>query len=76
MCSALCTSGLPCPQPTHPGTCVALPVVPPVPSQTVMIGGLARVDVLEHPGATLYLSVFVSDEVGCHLGKTETAQER
>lgn len=41
-----------------------------------MIGGLARVDVLESPGATLYLSVFASDEIGCHLGKTETAEER
>lgn len=44
--------------------------------QTVTIGGLARVDVLQSPGATLYLSVFVSDEVVCHLGKTETADER
>ncbi|KAI3430584.1 hypothetical protein D9Q98_005177 [Chlorella vulgaris] len=44
--------------------------------QTVTIGGLARLDVLQSPGATLYLSVFVSDEVVCHLGKTETADER
>ena len=44
--------------------------------QTVMIGGLARVDVVDHPGATLYLNVFASDEVGCHLGKTEGADER
>ena len=41
-----------------------------------MIGGLARVDVLQSPGATLYLSVFASDEIGCHLGKTEGAEER
>ncbi|KAL4422880.1 hypothetical protein ABPG75_009077 [Micractinium tetrahymenae] len=44
--------------------------------QTVMIGGLARVDVVGCPGATLYLSVFVSDEIGCHLGKTEGADAR
>ena len=41
-----------------------------------MIGGLARVDVVDSPGATLYLSVFASDEIVCHLGKTETAEER
>lgn len=41
-----------------------------------MVGGLARVDVLESPGATLYLTVFASDEIGCHMGKTETAEER
>lgn len=44
--------------------------------QTIMIGGLARVDVVSCPGATLYLSVFVSDEIGCHLGKTEGADAR
>ncbi|KAL4448813.1 hypothetical protein ABPG77_007530 [Micractinium sp. CCAP 211/92] len=44
--------------------------------QTVMIGGLARIDVVSCPGATLYLSVFVSDEIGCHLGKTEGADAR
>lgn len=49
------------------------PVGPP---QTIMIGGLARVDVVSCPGATLYLSVFVSDEIGCHLGKTEGADAR
>ncbi len=41
-----------------------------------MVGGLARIDVLESPGATLYLTVFASDEIGCHMGKTETAEER
>lgn len=41
-----------------------------------MIGGLARIDVLESPGATLYLTVFASDEIGCHMGKTDTAEER
>lgn len=44
--------------------------------QTIMIGGLARVDVVSCPGATLYLSVFVSDEIGCHLGKTDGADAR
>lgn len=44
--------------------------------QSVMIGGLARIDVVESPGATLYLSVFASDEIGCHMGKAATADER
>ncbi|KAG2482323.1 hypothetical protein HYH03_018745 [Edaphochlamys debaryana] len=39
-------------------------------------GGLARLDVLEAPGATLYLTVFVSHHVNLHLGKTEGAEER
>eukprot|EP00887_Chlorella_sp_A99_P007378 scaffold2.g7378.t1 len=46
------------------------------PGQSVSVGGLARIDVLESPGATLYLSVFVSDEVACHFGKTDGAEER
>lgn len=41
-----------------------------------MVGGLARLDVVACPGATLYLTVFASDEVGCHLGKTDGAEER
>ncbi|PSC71397.1 IMP dehydrogenase GMP reductase [Micractinium conductrix] len=44
--------------------------------QTVMVGGLARVDVLDIPGATIYLNVFASDEIGCHMGKTEGADAR
>ncbi|GAB4820166.1 hypothetical protein N2152v2_007212 [Parachlorella kessleri] len=44
--------------------------------QTVMVGALARVDVLSCPGATLYLTLWASDEVGCHFGKTEGADER
>jgi hypothetical protein len=44
--------------------------------QSVAVGGLARLDVLGCPGATLYLTVFASDEIVCHLGKTETAEER
>ncbi|KAG7671412.1 hypothetical protein Ndes2526A_g02061 [Nannochloris sp. 'desiccata'] len=44
--------------------------------QSVMLGGVARVDVVDCPGATMYLTVWLSDEVGCHLGKTEGAEER
>ena len=43
--------------------------------QSVTIGGIARVDVVECPGPTLYLTVWVSDEVQCHLGKTENVDE-
>lgn len=44
--------------------------------QTVLVGGCARVDVIASPGATLYLTVWVSDDVTCHLGRTEGADER
>eukprot|EP00199_Chlamydomonas_sp_CCMP681_P000330 CAMPEP_0119116928 /NCGR_PEP_ID=MMETSP1180-20130426/52557_1 /TAXON_ID=3052 ORGANISM="Chlamydomonas cf sp, Strain CCMP681" /NCGR_SAMPLE_ID=MMETSP1180 /ASSEMBLY_ACC=CAM_ASM_000741 /LENGTH=544 /DNA_ID=CAMNT_0007106131 /DNA_START=76 /DNA_END=1710 /DNA_ORIENTATION=+ len=43
---------------------------------SVMLGGLARIDVLDHPGATLYLTVWVSPYVNLHLGKTEGADAR
>ncbi|GFR47130.1 hypothetical protein Agub_g8817, partial [Astrephomene gubernaculifera] len=39
-------------------------------------GGLARLDVVEAPGATLYLTAFVSQLVHLHMGKTEGAAER
>ena len=44
--------------------------------QSVSIGGVARIDVESCPGATMYLTVWVSDEVVCHFGKTESADER
>lgn len=44
--------------------------------QTVTLGGVARYDVLSSPGATMYLTVWASDEVACHFGKTEGAEER
>ena len=53
-----------------------LPACLLLPLQSVLIGGVARVDVLECPGATLYLSVFASDAIVCHFGKTDGAEER
>jgi uncharacterized membrane protein YgcG len=41
--------------------------------QTVLIGGVARIDVLDCPGATLYLTLWASPAVGSHFGKTERA---
>jgi hypothetical protein len=46
------------------------------PGQTVLLGGIARVDVIAAPGATLYLTVWASSDVVCHFGKTEGADER
>lgn len=47
------------------------------PGNTLLLGGgLGRLDVLEAPGPTLYLTVFVSHHVNLHLGKTEGADER
>ena len=44
--------------------------------QTVFVGGVARIDVHRSPGATLYLTVWASDEIACHFGKTSGAEER
>lgn len=44
--------------------------------QTILIGGLARIDVLQIPGQSLYLTLWASDEVSCHYGRTDRAQER
>ncbi|CAL8464068.1 g3603 [Coccomyxa elongata] len=44
--------------------------------QTVFVGAVARIDVHSSPGATLYLTVWASDEITCHFGKTEGAEER
>jgi hypothetical protein len=41
-----------------------------------LIGGLARVDVLSAPSATIYVTIYVSDEIVTHLGKVEGAEER
>lgn len=44
--------------------------------QTLLIGAVARIDVIKVPQTTVYMTVFVSNEINLHLGKTETAQER
>ncbi len=44
--------------------------------QSILLGGLARIDVLSCPGATLYLTAWLSDQIPCHLGKTDAADER
>ena len=43
---------------------------------TLLIGGLARMDIVSCPGATLYLTVYVSHYVELHMGKTEEVEER
>jgi len=43
---------------------------------TILIGGLARVDVISGPSANMYVTVFVSDEIVTHMGKTVGAAER
>ena len=42
--------------------------------QTIHIGGIGRIDVCSVPGATLYVTIWASDEVRCHLGKTVNAE--
>ena len=43
---------------------------------TLLIGGVARIDVLQCPGATLYLTAFASSAVACHLSKSDNVSER
>ena len=38
--------------------------------QTISIGGVARIDACSMPGSTLYVTVWVSDDIRTHLGKT------
>ncbi|KAI8103575.1 hypothetical protein M9435_004910 [Picochlorum sp. BPE23] len=42
--------------------------------QTIHLGGIGRIDVCSVPGATLYVTIWASDEVRCHLGKTVNAE--
>ena len=44
--------------------------------QTVFLGGLARIDVVQIPAPTIYLTVWASDEVSCHYGRTDKADDR
>lgn len=44
--------------------------------QSVLIGGLARVDVIKSPSATIYLTLWASGDVVTHYGKTEDALQR
>ena len=44
--------------------------------QTVFVGGVLRIDVQDSPGATLYLTVWASDKLICHFGKTASADDR
>lgn len=43
--------------------------------QSVHIGGLTRLDVLEASVQTIYVTVWASPNVSLHLGKTENAEE-
>ena len=44
--------------------------------QTIFVGGVLRIDVQASPGATLYVTVWASDELICHFGKTDSADDR
>eukprot|EP00494_Astrolonche_serrata_P005100 UN05116 len=43
--------------------------------QSVHIGGLTRLDVLEASVQTIYVTVWASANISLHLGKTENAEE-
>ncbi len=40
---------------------------------TICMGGFGRIDVKSIPGSTIYMTIWASDEVRTHLGKTENA---
>ena len=42
---------------------------------TLFLGGLARVDLVSVPAATIYATVWASDLLPLHVGKTEKADE-
>eukprot|EP00890_Picochlorum_soloecismus_P002122 jgi/Picsp_1/2910/NSC_01135-R1_gtp binding protein len=42
--------------------------------QTISIGGVARIDACSIPGATIYLTFWVSDDIRTHLGKTSSVE--
>ena len=46
------------------------------PNRTVFIGGVARLDVAEFRGGTVYLTVWASDAIPLHLGKTTVRGEK
>lgn len=46
------------------------------PDHTVCLGGIARLDLVSCPGATLYLTIWASEQVTCHVGKTQGSAER
>lgn len=43
---------------------------------TLLVGGVARIDVLDIPSSTIYLTVFASHAIACHLSKTQNVSER
>lgn len=46
------------------------------PGQTVLLGGVARFDVISAPAATVYLTLWASADIVTHFGKTEAATEK
>lgn len=40
---------------------------------TLLLGGLARLDIVDAPSSTLYITVFVSHNINLHMGKTEVS---
>ncbi len=42
---------------------------------TVHVGGLLRLDVVETPAESIYMTVWASAQIPCHMGKAEGAEE-
>lgn len=43
---------------------------------SLLLGGLARIDLVTCPSRTIYLTIWASDLLPLHVGKTESAEER
>lgn len=46
------------------------------PGNSLLLGGLGRLDIIGAPATTIYLTVFVSHYVELHMGKTEGVEDR
>lgn len=42
---------------------------------SISIGAAARIDVISAPSSSIYLTLWASDEIACHMGKTSKASE-
>ena len=43
---------------------------------SIQIGGIGQIDVVKTPAATIYLTLYISDSIVTHMGKTSGAAER
>ena len=45
-------------------------------AQSVLVGGVARLDVVAAPAATIYITLWASADLVTHFGKTDVAADK